>query len=212
MNFFTAEHTMLQHKGSSSWDEGRGTGSRGKPLNSKEKAQRAQMVDPILAKYLLLTSQNGKPKASAFHVARSFIIFVFHIPEDIKGAWKCILPLGRERNPPAINPLSCPRIQGHGSDLQPSSYQLNTLHDRPLPWRAAVIKAVTFTQKNTTITSEQTLTFLCPENLNSLLLLSIFLSDTKQKEETNQKAIVARFSLWCYMFLKTQGLQSLLYP
>lgn len=43
---------------------------------------------------------------------------------------------------PTINPPSYTCIQGYGSDLQPSSYQLNTLQNRPLPLRAAVVKAV----------------------------------------------------------------------
>lgn len=42
------------------------------------------MMDPILARYLLTTSGNGKPKVEAFHMAHSFIIFVLHVSEDIK--------------------------------------------------------------------------------------------------------------------------------
>lgn len=56
-----------------------------------------------------------------------------------------------------------------------------------LPSRAAVVKAVEVFQKETTVTSKQSLAFSCPEHLNSITLPSIFLSDTKQKGGTNPK-------------------------
>jgi len=98
--FFNADRATLQHKRSPAGTTAEAQAADGAPFAPSRRHKPAQTVASSLAKHLLLTSSNGKRKAQAFHVAHTFIIFVFHIPEDVKLpknafyllAWKGINP------------------------------------------------------------------------------------------------------------------------